>query len=231
MTRDSDSAVAYAMILLSHYGFELRGYSPQELVKHWLEIYEPHWIRLAVIEALYQGRYKAVSVEQILSVWSRRGQPIYRFNHEFERLICRKLPQNLAAPFKATLTELNPEPSPLILAESVPDEIDDSPLLEVSSQEEPLPILASDNLPSAMTEITEVSETELQEDYPMPEVPTNGNINVALEIDWSRGEANKNPIHQFTPPPDSSGFYLKLKKVVEQQDGTPADILTPGESD
>jgi predicted lipoprotein with Yx(FWY)xxD motif len=91
----TDSAVAYAVALLSHYGFELRGYKAEELVNLWLRNYQANWVRLGVIEALYQGRYKAVSVEQILAVWARRGQPIYRFNHEFERLISRKLPQNL----------------------------------------------------------------------------------------------------------------------------------------
>src|ERR671917_232976 len=104
-----DSAVAYAVALLSHYGFELRGYKAQELVNLWLRSYPTKWIRLSVIEALYQGRYKAVSVEQILAVWARRGQPIYRFNHEFERLISRKLPQSLTARHNTARTDLSQE--------------------------------------------------------------------------------------------------------------------------
>ena len=104
-----DSAVAYAVALLSHYGFELRGYTARELVDLWLEKYQASWVRLGVIEALYQGRYKAVSVDQILSVWARRGQPSYRFNHEFERLISQKLPQSLTRRQDAVLIELSQE--------------------------------------------------------------------------------------------------------------------------
>ena len=92
-----DSAAAYATALLGHYGFELGGYTAQELVAMWLDRYRANWVRLAAIEALYQGRYKAVSVGQILATWTRRGRPIYHFNHEFERLISHKIPQNIAA--------------------------------------------------------------------------------------------------------------------------------------
>src|SRR5919202_5459180 len=107
----TDPVIAYAVALLSHYKFELRGYTAQELVNLWLRNYPAIWVRLGVIEALYQGRYKAVSVEQILAVWGRRGQPIHRFNHEFERLISRKLPQKLAANRITRSTDLSLETS------------------------------------------------------------------------------------------------------------------------
>jgi hypothetical protein len=77
--------------LLNRYGFELRGVSPQEILAEWQPLYPLKWIRLAVVEALYQGRYKAISVEQILNLWLRRGQPTFHFNLEFERLICHSL--------------------------------------------------------------------------------------------------------------------------------------------
>ncbi len=93
--QSQDSAAAYAEVLLVHYSFELAGYKAEELIGQWLKNYSANWVRLAVIEALYQGRYKSISVEQILAVWSRRGRALYHFNHEFERLICRKFPQNL----------------------------------------------------------------------------------------------------------------------------------------
>lgn len=82
-------------VLIENYGFELNGETPQELAMRWLEEYEAHWVRLAIIEALYLGRYKAFSVEQILNLWARRGQPKFHFTHEFERLICRRLPKAL----------------------------------------------------------------------------------------------------------------------------------------
>ncbi len=83
--------------LIEKYGFERNGESAEHLVTRWLDQYEAQWIRLAIIEALYQGRYKAISVEQILTLWERRGQAKFHFSHEFERLICRRLPKKLQA--------------------------------------------------------------------------------------------------------------------------------------
>lgn len=76
-----------AVILLSEYAFELGWQSPQAQVLTWLETYRPGWIRDAVIEALHQGRYKTISVQQILALWQRRGQPTRHFTKEFERTV------------------------------------------------------------------------------------------------------------------------------------------------
>jgi hypothetical protein len=86
---------AQAVDLLVHYGFDLSGKKADKLTGEWLTKYPGYWLRLAVVEALYQGRYKAVSVGQILSMWQRMGQPLYHFNHEFERLVCSNFPQDL----------------------------------------------------------------------------------------------------------------------------------------
>lgn len=85
---------AIAAALLNHYSFDLGDYSSEQMIDRWAENYEYYWIYLAVIEALYQGRYKSISVTQILSIWQRRGKPIYHFNLEFEQLISRNLPQS-----------------------------------------------------------------------------------------------------------------------------------------
>ncbi|HEY9751535.1 MAG TPA: hypothetical protein V6C46_01180 [Coleofasciculaceae cyanobacterium] len=82
-----------AASLLGYYHFELDRYTIHQLVDHWGQQFPTHWVRLAIIEALYQGRYKSISVEQILNLWHRRGQPRHHFNHEFERIVCNKLPQ------------------------------------------------------------------------------------------------------------------------------------------
>ncbi|MBW3586140.1 MAG: hypothetical protein KY448_09920 [Cyanobacteria bacterium 0813] len=86
---------AQAAALLVHYGFDLGGKKAEKLAGEWLTKYPGYWLRLAVVEALYQGRYKAVSVGQLLSMWHRIGQPLYHFNREFERLVCNNFPQNL----------------------------------------------------------------------------------------------------------------------------------------
>jgi hypothetical protein len=89
------SVIAAAKSLLEHYGFDLGEQTSEQLLEHWVGAYDPRWIRLAAIEALHQGRYKAVSIEQILALWLRRGQPSYHFDHDFEYLICNNQPQNL----------------------------------------------------------------------------------------------------------------------------------------
>lgn len=91
---DLNTTADFVVALLTHYSFDRGGYAADELSDRWLEDYPLNWVGLAMIEALYQGRYKAISVEQILSFWSRRGQALYHFNHEFERLICDNFVQS-----------------------------------------------------------------------------------------------------------------------------------------
>ncbi|OIP71255.1 MAG: hypothetical protein AUK48_12710 [Oscillatoriales cyanobacterium CG2_30_44_21] len=76
-----------AIALLRHYGFDFGGYTANDLMRAW-SIFEPEWVRQAIIEALFQGRYKAISVNQILIFWERKGEIICHHNREFERLIC-----------------------------------------------------------------------------------------------------------------------------------------------
>lgn len=85
-----------AINLLKHYGFE-QALSPEQLTQQWQQTYPSSWIRLALIEALYQGRHKAVSVEKILAAWQRRGQPLPHFDGEFEHLISNQLLQKRLA--------------------------------------------------------------------------------------------------------------------------------------
>lgn len=89
-----ESDAAYAAALLVHYNFERGGYTAEELIAEWRKDHPTPWLRWAVIEALYQGRYKAISVKHILRTWQRRGQPRYHFNLEFETLVCGSLPKS-----------------------------------------------------------------------------------------------------------------------------------------
>ncbi|WP_051319862.1 MULTISPECIES: hypothetical protein [Planktothrix] len=81
--------------LLKYYGFELAEQTPEQIIDNWEKKYDPDWFLPAILESLYQGRYKAISVEHILIYWQRRGQKIHHFTSEFERLICHRFPQNL----------------------------------------------------------------------------------------------------------------------------------------
>ena len=92
---NQDLSIAQALSLIDSYAFDVGTTRPEELLQSWLNVYHASWIRLATIEALYLGRYKTISIEHILNVWLRLGSPNTHFTHEFERLICRKLPKHL----------------------------------------------------------------------------------------------------------------------------------------
>ncbi|MBM0743411.1 hypothetical protein JOY44_17635 [Phormidium sp. CLA17] len=92
----ADNAVTHAANLLRHYSFELEAFTVEQQMDVWLSRYPEQWVLLAVVEALHQGRYKAVSVEQILQIWQRRGQPLCHFTHEFEQLVRSKIPAAIA---------------------------------------------------------------------------------------------------------------------------------------
>ena len=121
-------AIRQASALLRHYGFDLSGKTSEQIVNQWLQHYEANWIFLAIFEALYQGRYKAVSVSQILVFWQRRGEPIYHFNSDFEYLICHRLPQNLLAKKSQSSLNINSQ-----------EEVNNQPLIsiELSSLKHP----------------------------------------------------------------------------------------------
>ncbi|MEB3149088.1 MAG: hypothetical protein VKL60_08700 [Sphaerospermopsis sp.] len=99
-----------AVNLLVHYGFDLNGHSAIELITSWGKEYPHDWLHIGIIEALYQGRYKAISVQQILTFWQRRGCVYYHFNTEFERMICNKFPEILkqdSGTVSSVVTSLN----------------------------------------------------------------------------------------------------------------------------
>jgi hypothetical protein len=82
--------------LIAHYGLELEDSQVDDVVRPWLERYEPTWVIKAIVESLYRGRYKVTSVDRILQDWARIGQPRYWFSAEYERGILEKLPQIVA---------------------------------------------------------------------------------------------------------------------------------------
>ena len=57
-----DLSLEQALSLIDSYDFDLGGDDAEQLLKYWLDLYHASWIRLATIEALYLGRYKAISL-------------------------------------------------------------------------------------------------------------------------------------------------------------------------
>lgn len=77
--------------LLSNYSFELTEVNVDELIFLWLSLYPSKWVVAAIVEAIYQGRYKVESVSRILNAWSVRGYPMHHFDYDFADVVCKKL--------------------------------------------------------------------------------------------------------------------------------------------
>jgi hypothetical protein len=95
--------------LLSDYSFDVDAYA-EAMVTGWLQRFEPAWVSQAITEALYQGRYKMVSVDHILQIWQRRGQPLRHFNREFESIILGQSWGQFLAATKANATSPDADP-------------------------------------------------------------------------------------------------------------------------
>ncbi len=166
--QSKDLVLVNVLALLSYY-FELGDGIPEQLVAQWLESYPAPWIRLATIEALYRGRYKAVSVTQILEVWQRRAQVLKHFSYDFELLVCGNLPD---APIDRDLTavdEVNNVPAPV--PQPIPPSIPPAVSLDASvSEREATPLdsqpqaavtsgsISSDLPPSAIHQFTPITD-------------------------------------------------------------------------
>lgn len=230
-----------AAILLTYYGFDLNSYDPETLVLGWLEVYDPAWVRSAIIEALYQGRYKAISVEQILVLWARRGQPLRHFNREFERIVCNELSHEEEPLGRTGLPgEMPPEPSPFASKRAI-----------LEDQGIPLNVLDAAAANSILSESESNPFAEIQQPCP----PSDGSQSVQLARQFQlthipkgrrvSGEAippfepeedntllrsplerssdpvpamGSDAIHQFVPNPQSSEFHTKLKAVAQSEE-------------
>jgi hypothetical protein len=91
--------------LISLYGFDLEGQSPKLWIAQCRQYYPVEWIYLAIMEALHQGRYKIISIEQILRLWLKRGSSVYHFGEDFEFLINRTVPGESVSSISSMLIE------------------------------------------------------------------------------------------------------------------------------
>jgi hypothetical protein len=192
-----------AIALLIHYSFDLSGYGAAELVERWQNQYPDGWLHLAVIEALYQGRYKAISVQQILTLWQRRDQPSFHFNMEFERLICGKFPENLTS-------FANPSLNPAHLHEQR-YQASSSPQLP-SYKKYP-----SEHLQMEKARYGNVSST-LKLPAPLPPIYPSLSSD-RQETKLLPPAVNHPPIEQFTPHTSdrSASFTEKLKAIAQEE--------------
>lgn len=209
MLKGFDKTADCAVALLIHYIFDLGGYCANELVELWSHKYPVNWTRLAVIEALYQGRYKAISVEQILAFWQRRGFAMPHFNHEFERLVCDKIPQ--------TLSEQTNKPNYPLVLKSAPylrNKYNNSSAITIEGTERQAAVqivdIPANNEPAPKQLIAASPRTSHQTSN--EDKKTRGrSLPLALP-----NSVNQQPIKQFHPDKtNASDFYTKLKAMSE----------------
>lgn len=112
--------------LLSDYSFDVEASGAEAMVTDWLQRFEFVWVSQAITEALYQGRYKMVSVDHILQLWQRRGQPLRHFNREFESIILGQSLSQIPSPAKASPAPLNFSQGQSVAADPSPTDADPS---------------------------------------------------------------------------------------------------------
>ncbi|MEO1669582.1 MAG: hypothetical protein AAFR77_02170 [Cyanobacteria bacterium J06631_2] len=194
-----DLSLAQACSLMNSYDFDLGRDNANKLVDCWLDLYQANWIRLATIEALYLGRYKAISVEHILNVWLRIGMPNPHFTYEFERLICRKLPKHLSDLSDLTANASRSHTESLYnKAQFTASETD--VIHTATTTIEAKPNLAAFSNSSSSTSVSVIS-----------------NWGLSYNPIWSDLRGGSKIIHQFIPLPDVSSFFARLKMFGEEK--------------
>lgn len=217
--------------LLTYYSYEGDSQPQTSLLQDWLGHYPPEWVRLALIEALYRGRYKTISVGGLLADWQRRGQPIYHFNREFEALICQNFPKiwsdndgeagskRSSTPSLSSSLMQNSE-----LSAAMPQTASDVDAVNSQSDVSNPTHRASQSDPSIPVESKTAQSDPLQHQGPdfsalYGETPVEMSEHEEPRSDHhaeqSVGEETKfrgfvDPIHQFTPNRESSEHYRKL---------------------
>lgn len=211
-----DPAAIAAADLLSRYGFDVGAFSTTQLVGYWLRSYPAQWVRAAVVEALYQGRYKSVSVGQILAIWKRRGQPLYHYGFEFERMVCgtlARIPTQELGAEPETPASAEPEVRVRSPNDSPPT---DSPLESSAELVEPV---APEPIAPAQVEEPQMLDLEAYlEHSPLAHAGSFEDFEFLTHQDWgAQNEGVKHPIDQFVPDSEISLFYEKLRAVALDQ--------------
>lgn len=173
--------------LLTYYSFDLGGRTAKDIMQRWLNDYPAQWIYLATIEALYQGRYKALSVEQILAIWQRKGEVSYHFNHEFERLVCGSFNQKLHQSEKTSISKAD-------VASQGSDRSDTFTFFKIGKRRN--------------FEQKTANKAEIAKMRAIAEQKANRDKMPVLS------NTNNPPIKRFSPlPTDTNDFYGKLKAI------------------
>lgn len=222
-----------AKLLMQEYSFDLLGFTAGELVAIWQERLdaEPTWIRAAVLEALYQGRYKAISVEQILQGWKRRGHPVRHFNSEFERVVFGPIDPTVSK--YASLTpqrpselmspqlESQPNPSTPAITEPLAPPPDPASMAATTTADETTTREAAESA-NPLSEVGPPLESDAATIAPATSDQSDAALGSSAETADPQSEASMfsqpAPIEKFTPQPEPSEFYQRLQAVARHAD-------------
>ncbi|PZO34808.1 MAG: hypothetical protein DCF17_19840 [Shackletoniella antarctica] len=210
--------------LLDGYSFDVEAHPTDRVIAGWLEQYGSVWVSHAITEALYQGRYKIISIEQILKLWQRRGQPIRHFNREFESII---LGQTLLCPTgygdgtESQATNASPSQPPETEAASAPQQLtppqDDAAEVDLADSAalatSPIPAAPQGNPFDAAaiacdTAIHADAHVEIANHSQV--IPNFRPLVTGLEPIWSQSDE----IQPFVPRQDGSELHQRLRAVV-----------------
>ncbi|MGF1516729.1 MAG: hypothetical protein ACFCVB_02835 [Nodosilinea sp.] len=209
--------------LLDGYSFDVDAYPTDRVIAGWLEQYGPVWVSHAITEALYQGRYKIISIEQILKLWQRRGQPIRHFNREFESII---LGQTLLCPTgygdgtDSQTTKASPSqppkpetaPAPQVVTTSQDDGADE--LAASAALAASHPPTAPQGNPFAAAPVSDTAiraDAAAHADANRSQVIPNFQ---PLATDLDPASAQTDEIQPFVPRQDGSELHQRLRAVV-----------------
>lgn len=217
---NQDLAIAHIITLMTSYSFDTDQNNVEELVQQWQKTYHVHWIYLATIEALYLGRYKAISIEQIMNSWVRSGQPKTHFGGEFERLISRKLPRHLS---KIDPTKEEKKKTPSQFSSNNYPTFESKAHITSNRQEKCSQDLSTPQ--PNLNEKTDISGTQnlhpSTKVTPVPKPKIVSPPSSHKKANKTQKITNKQPHSQgitiFQPLPDGSGFFQKLKAIADNQ--------------
>jgi hypothetical protein len=228
LTTLPDTSANLAIALLINYSFDLSGYTANELVERWQTQYPLNWLHLAVIEALYQGRYKAVSVQQILVFWQRRDQATYHFNMEFERMICSKFPQSLTS---------SPAPSlPLVKRNPIVERVT-SPQLPPAKirngyQKSNTATLQLKSYEQKTSLDEEEAKEEARDNKTVLKSPLSGKFASSATLQLSSAVSQRQTLQESPPPPSPSSHHQRQPKLLPPAAiHAPIGQFTPEKSD
>ena len=210
------TAAIETQFLLSQYNFDLGSWDVERLIDRWLQTYPAQWLRSAAIEALYQGRYKAVSIEQILAAWQRRKRPLPHFNPDFERMICSKI---LLPARSEPLSELRPEPLLESSLKLLPNPAASIAADTIAPHDTIAPYQPPDIDSGKLARLHEEASA-IAADTIAPYHPPNIDSGKLARLNSPRLMAvvermSATPIDRFVPDPTPPDFYAKLRSVAQ----------------